>query len=102
MFKTVAEFQQFLTEQLGTGNVYFQPPETVRMSYPAFKYNLAKIDNVNANNSKYLQGKAYTLTYITYDPDDSMVDTIASWRYCVFDRAYAANNLNYFVYTIYY
>lgn len=102
MFKTVAEFQQFLTEQLGTGNVYFQPPETVRMNYPAFKYNLAKIDNVNANNSKYLQRKQYTLTYISYDPDDPMVDTISGWQFCLFDRSYAANNLNYFVYTIYY
>lgn len=102
MFKTPAEFQEFLTEKLGTGNVYFQPPETVRMSYPAFKYNLSNIKNINADNIHYFQKRQYTLTYITYDPDDAMVDTIATWEYCKFDRSYAANNLNYFVYTIFY
>ena len=100
--KTAAEFQQFLTEQLGTGNVYFQPPSAVIMNYPALKYNLSKIKTAHADNIHYLQKKQYTLTYITYDPDDAMVDTIATWKYCEFDRSYAANNLNYFVYTIFY
>ena len=100
--KTAAEFQQFLTEQLGTGNVYFQPPPTVMMNYPAFKYNLSDIKTVYADNIHYLQKKQYTLTYISYDPDDPMVDTISKWQFCLFDRSYAANNLNYFVYTIFY
>lgn len=100
--KTAAEFQQFLTEKLGTGNVYFQPPPTVMMSYPAFKYNLSGIKTAHADNIHYLQKKQYTLTYISYDSDDPMVDTISGWQFCSFDRSYAANNLNYFVYTIFY
>lgn len=102
MFKSSSDFQEFLEQKLGSRNVYFQPPASVMIHYPAFRYELARIDNTNADNIKYLQTKAYTLTYITEDADDPMVDVISKWDFCNFDRWYASDNLNHYVFTIYF
>ena len=102
MAKTRLEFQTFLETLKGDRNVYFQPPATVRMNYPAIRYNLANIQDTPADNLPYLQATAYTLTYITDDPDDVMVKTLSKLPYCRFDRWYAAENLNHYVYTIFY
>ena len=36
--KTRYELHEFLCEILGSRNVYFQPPESVKMKYPAIVY----------------------------------------------------------------
>ena len=102
MAKTRLEFQTFLETLKGDRNVYFQPPATIKMNYPAIVYNLSDIRNTDADNFPYLQATAYTLTYITDDPDDIMVNTLSKLPYCGFDRWYAADNLNHYVYTIFY
>lgn len=102
MFKSSSDFQEFLEQKLGSRNVYFQPPAGVMMGYPAFRFNIATIDNQNADNIHYYQKTAYSLTYITEDADDPMVQTIASWQYCKYDRWYASDNLNHYVFTIYF
>lgn len=102
MSKTHAEFQDFLMTKLGSPYVYSQPPASVQMHYPAFRFQLADIATQKADNIKYLRRRMYTLTYITEDVDDPMVDEISKWDYCKYDRWYASGNLNHFVYTIYY
>ena len=102
MSKTREEFQAFLETFKGDRNVYFQPPSTVRMKYPAIKYSLSDIKNTKADNLSYLQGNAYMLTYITYDPDDDMIKAISNLPMCSFDQFYASDNLNHYVYTIFY
>ena len=102
MAKTRLDFQTFLETLKGDRNVYFQPPSTVKMSYPAIVYKLEEIENLHANNSVYLQGTAYQLMYITRDPDDVMIKTISKLAMCTFDRHYTADNLNHYVYTIFY
>ena len=102
MAKTRLEFQTFLETLKADRNVYFQPPSTVRMNYPAIRYNLLNIKNIPADNIPYFQGIAYSLTYITDDPDDVMIKTLSKLPLCTFDRWYAAENLNHYVYTIFY
>ena len=72
------------------------------MKYPAIKYSLSDIKNTKADNLSYLQGNAYMLTYITYDPDDDMIKAISNLPMCSFDQFYASDNLNHYVYTIFY
>lgn len=102
MGKTRLDFQTFLETLKGDRNVYFQPPSNVRMNYPAIRYNLADIKNIDADNLPYLQGTAYQLMYITYDPDDGMIKTISQLPLCRFNQFYTADNLNHYVYTIFY
>ena len=51
-----------LTSILGTRNVYFQPPATVKMSYPCIIYDLMDIDEKYANNDAYLSKEKYKIT----------------------------------------
>lgn len=96
------ELQTELEEILGSRNVYFQPPESVKMKYPAIRYSLSSIENRYADNRAYKQIKAYELILIDPDPDSEYADKLSQLPYCRFDRFYPADNLNHYVFTIYY
>ena len=51
------ELQTLLEEILGSRNVYFQPPESVKMNYPAIVYSLDDIENSFANDGVYSSKK---------------------------------------------
>lgn len=96
------ELQSILEEILGSRNVYFQPPSTVRMQYPAIVYSRKSIDNLHANNSVYKQDHSYELTVIDKDPDSEIVSKVSELLLCRFDRHYKSDNLNHDVFTLYY
>jgi len=102
MAKTRIGLQLFLENLIGSRNVYFQPPPSFQLKYPCIIYNLSDINKTHADNNAYVQDKMYTLTYITNNPDDSMVDSISAIQMCSFDRFYAADNLNHYVFTLFY
>lgn len=102
MANTRLDLQALFEGLLSSRNVYFQPPESKRLNYPCIVYHLANIRNTPADNIPYLQGTAYTIIYITDDPDDIMVKTLSKLPLCRFDRWYAANNLNHYSYLLYY
>ena len=86
-----------LRDILGSSNVYFQPPENLKMRYPCIRYSLYDIQNGHA----YLSNNAYQLILIDPDPDNPYVNKIKDLPLCSFDRYYAADNLNHYVFTIY-
>ncbi len=94
--------QYLLEELLGSENVYFQPPESMKIKYPAIIYGLADIGNTHADDGVYLSRKRYQITLIDADPDSEFVDKLVSLPTCRFDRSYASDNLNHWVVTIYY
>lgn len=96
------DLQALLEDILGSRNVYFQPPDSVAMKYPAIRYSLSNIENVNANDLPYKQSKTYEVILIDSDPDSQYVDQISQLQYCRFDRYYPADNLNHYVFTLYY
>lgn len=100
MFKR-ADLQVMLEEILGSRNVYFQPPETVKIHYPAIIYTRSNIQNKFADNSVYKQNKLYTVTVIDKDPDSEIVDKVSRLPHCRFDRHYTSDNLNHDVFTLY-
>lgn len=96
------DLQALLEELLGSENVYYQPPASVRMSYPAIVYSRKTIDNTHANNAAYLQSTSYEITVIDKNPDSEIVDKVSKLPTCRFDRHYATDNLNHDVFTLYY
>ena len=83
-------------------NVYFQPPETVKLSYPCIVYALSSIDHQYADNKTYIGKRRYEATLITKDPADDGVDKIVNtFELCKFDRFFTSNNLNHNVFVIY-
>lgn len=94
--------QTMLETILGSRNVYFQPPASVQMKYPAIVYSLANIDNAFANNKVYMQSTSYELTLIDKNPDNEFVKKISTLPCCRFDRHFRSDNLNHYVFTITY
>lgn len=96
------ELQAKLEELLGSKNVYYQPPESIRMSYPAIKYSKSKIETTKANNSTYLTRIRYDITVIDKRPDNPVIKKLMKLPYCSYDRPYQADGLNHDVLTLYY
>ena len=98
---TRLELHEKLCDLLGSRNVYFQPPEKLKMSYPCIRYSFYNVYNQHADNSPYHQRDAYQLIVIDPNPDGDTKDKVKKLPLCAFDRYYAADNLNHYVYTIY-
>ncbi len=99
---TRIDLQNVLEELLGSRNVYYQPPESLKMSYPAIVYSRKTIDNSYANNSVYKQNYAYEITVIDKNPDSEIVNKVSKLPTCRFDRHFKSDNLNHDVFTLYY
>ena len=94
--------QAVLEELLGSRNVYFQPPESVKLKYPAIVYSRKKIDNKHADNKVYKQSVSYELTVIDKDPDSEIVIKVSMLPRCEHDRHFKSDNLNHDVFTLLY
>ena len=87
---------------LGSRNVYYQPPESVKMKYPAIVYSRKNIDNIFADDTVYTQNHSYELTVIDPNPDSEIVMKVSRLPACTFHRHYTADNLNHDVFRLYY
>jgi hypothetical protein len=96
------DLQTLLTSILGTNNVYFQPPPTVQMAYPCIVYHRDYEVTNHADDIPYKRMKRYLVTVIDRDPDSGIPDKIANLPLCVYDRFYAAENLNHDVYKLFF
>lgn len=96
------ELQNILEGILGTRNVYFQPPENIKLQYPCIMYSRTSGDTQFANNAPYIMHKRYQIIIMDKDPDSIIPDKVAMLPMCIFDRSYTADNLNHYVYNIYY
>lgn len=96
------ELHEMLCEILGSRNVYFQPPASVSMKYPAIVYNLNDIENIYSNTKVYGQKISYSVIIIDPNPDSKIGYEFSKRVLCSFERFYTSNNLNHFVYTLYY
>jgi hypothetical protein len=91
-----------LCKILGTRNVYYDPPESVKMQYDAIRYTRKKIDNKPANNSVYKQDNSYEVIAIYRDADSDLPEKLSQLPMCSHDRHYVSNNLHHDVFTLYY
>lgn len=96
------ELQTLLENLLESRNVYFQPPESEKMKYPAIVYDLDDIENKFANDGVYSSKRKYTVTVIDEDPDSSIVGKVAVLPTCRFDRHFKSDNLNHDVFSLYF
>ena len=99
---TRLELQSKLEELLGSKNVYYQPPESMKLNYPAIVYHKAKPEFKRANNNQYLRYNSYTITVIDRKPDNEVIDKLLELPLCSYDRNFKTNNLEHDVLTIYY
>lgn len=96
------QLQSKLEELLTLKNVYYQPPATIRMNYPAIRYALSVPDSRFANNKRYAIMRCYNLIVISMTPDPEVVDKILELPYSSPGRSYVSDNLYHYPITIYY
>lgn len=100
MAKTRLQLHEFLKSF--ADNVYFQPPNSTMMKYPAIVYRLNRSQKIYANNDPYLKYNQYLITVIDRNPDSPLAKQIEDLKMCAFDRSFTSDNLNHFVYVLYY
>lgn len=83
-------------------HVYYQPPESIKMQYPAIRYTRSDIRNTFAADNVYRQSNFYEVTVIGYDPDSEIVEKVSKLPKVKFNRHYTSEGLNHDVFTIYY
>lgn len=97
------QLHEELCEILGSRNVYFQPPGTVRMKYPCIRYTRDRGQHIKADNKTYIYRQAYQIMYIDPNPDNDIVDKlIEHFGEISYNRNYVADNLNHDVLVLYY
>lgn len=92
-----------LVELFESKNVYCQPPENLKISYPAIIYTKDDIDKKAADDSGYLLTKRYKVTVVGSLPDNPVIDKILSQiPTSSYDRSYISDKMNHDVLTVYY
>lgn len=98
---TRLSLQTKLVEILGNKNVYYEPPENYKLSYPCFVYQLDEVYRRSADNIGYSIKNRYQITLIDRLPDNPARDKILQLPLCSFERSYKSNNLEHYVVTLY-
>lgn len=96
------DLQSTLETLLGSRNVYYQPPETLKMEYPCIRYSKSRPDVEHADNMKYINMDCYELIVIDKLPDNEVIQKVLDLPLSSFDRHYTKDNLNHDVITIYF
>lgn len=99
---TRLELHTVLCDILGSDHVYFQPPSSIRMTYPAIVYELDAIYGPNADNKTYIRNNRYAVKYISRNPDNTVIDNLLELPYCSFDRRLVVDNLYHDCFDLYF
>lgn len=84
------------------GNVYYQPPDGARLTYPCIVYKMCDLFSIHANNRPYHLDKCYQITLITRTPDPANLKDLAELPTCRYERFFVVDNLNHYVFRLYY
>ncbi|MCF8018191.1 MAG: hypothetical protein K9L62_02210 [Vallitaleaceae bacterium] len=96
------ELQTFLEDLIGSRNVYFQPPESKNINYPALIYNIDDRPTYFANDKPYMIRHRYKVIVIDRNPNSAIPDKVGSLQSCKFVTAYTKDNLHHTVYNLYF
>lgn len=103
MMSNRLKLHEELVNVLGTRNVYFQPPETIKMKYPCIVYEKENIEILFADNKPYKTRVRYSVTVIDTDSESEVAGKIlAHFPMCVYSGHYTADNLNHDSLILYY
>lgn len=96
------ELQTLLESILESENVYFQPPSSLEINYPAIIFGLENIENKFADDGVYNYQRKYSIMVIDEDPDSLIIDKVNTLSRCRFNRHFKSENLNHYVFTLTY
>jgi hypothetical protein len=85
-----------------TENVFFQPPNKLKMQYPAIVYERDDVETLFADNVPYHSHTRYSVTVIDPDPDGELRTMVAGLPMSAYDRGFQAEDLNHDVYNVFF
>lgn len=83
-------------------NVYFQPPASVKLKYPAIVYSIDSIQREFADNKQYVVTRGYEVTVMTTNPDNTIIDKMLELPLCSFKTTFCLDNLYHYTFELYY
>lgn len=96
------DLHEFLCNIINSRNCYYSPPAGLQLSYPCIVYGLANPNVFHGDNIPYLTFLQWTVTIIDEDPDSAIVSHFFNLAKCRFDRKYQSDDLNHFVFSLYF
>lgn len=97
------DLHEELCEILGSRNVYYQPPESIKMMYPCIRYRNIEKTILRADDINYKKTNGYELIILDLNPDSTIPDDIIDhFPMCQYDDSYVYDNINHFVLTLFY
>lgn len=99
--RTYRDLLHSLRQVVKHDRVYFQPPENLKIEYPAVVFHLSKMEIDRASDVPYKGAKEYSVTLITKDPEPDVIDEILKIPYSSLDTTYISDGMNHFVFTVY-
>ena len=97
------ELHNKLVEILGSRNVYFQPPESIKMSYPCIVYHKSIGRSFNADNMTYIFTDSYDVTIMDKDPDSPLPDKLLkSFQMIRREKPYPADGVYHSPFVLYF
>jgi hypothetical protein len=85
-----------------TDDVYFQPPENIKIEYPCIVYTQDLGQTYHADNRPYWFAKRYQVTVIDRNPDSTLPDQVAEFPTCSMTQSYMVDGLHHWVYTLFF
>lgn len=102
MAQSRLELHAIFESILGSTHAYFQPPSSIRMTYPCIVYSRDAADEKRADNVLYAHKTRYLVTVIDPDPDSLIPGKVAKLPLCSYSRFFAADNLNHDVFNLFF
>ena len=96
------ELQTKLEDILGSTNVYYQPPESLKIKYPCIIYHRTGMSARHADNNPYLKANEYTVNVLDQNTESLLPDKIFDLPMCSFIRQYKDEYINYWVFRLYF
>lgn len=101
----MSEYRDYLEERrvklhndlkaaLGSDNVYFQPPETLEIKYPAIIYERYGINAAHASNKVYARSFDFLVIVVSKHPCESVVDKLSEFPTARYSRHYVHDGLH--------
>lgn len=98
-----SKLSKILHRILGSDNVYYQPPESIKIEYDAIIYSKGNVNVLYADNRAYNTCIEYTITCISPNPDCLVAQKIMDeLPRCSYVRRYTKDNLYYEVLRTYF
>lgn len=96
------QFHNILVGLFGSNDVYYRPPESIKMNYPCIRYKKENIVSTHADNMSYRRTDRYQVTVIDKKPDNVVIEKLLDLPMSSFETHYESDGLNHDVIIIYY